>query len=175
MNDRQWGIVFYPELCIQCHGCEAACKVWRSVETGIKWRRVDNIWHGDYPNVTCSSASVSCLHCVDPACISICPSQAISKRPADGIVFVDSSKCTGCRACEDACTFGVPQFGIDGTMQKCDLCAPDDSHQAAAFLKAPPCVITCPTNALELKILTAAQKLKAEDSMKNILGSQVKF
>ena len=77
MSDKQLGFVFVKENCIQCHGCEVACKSWRNVELGVKWRRVENIWEGTYPNVTCMSASVSCMHCIEPACVDVCPEEAI--------------------------------------------------------------------------------------------------
>ena len=28
-----------------------ACKNWRNIEMGVKYRRVDSIWHGHYPTV----------------------------------------------------------------------------------------------------------------------------
>jgi anaerobic dimethyl sulfoxide reductase subunit B (iron-sulfur subunit) len=159
MNDLEWGFIFQPERCIQCHGCEAACKVWRGIPQGIQWRRVKNIWHGDYPNVTCTAASISCLHCAEPKCVSACPSGAVCKRYSDGLVLVDSGKCTGCKACLDACPYDVPQFGPDGIMQKCDLC----NHTPGAD-NAPPCVRTCPTHALDVRMITKAQKAEHEKS-----------
>lgn len=41
-------IQFYPEKCIQCHGCETACKMWRELPYGIRYRRVINLWYGSY-------------------------------------------------------------------------------------------------------------------------------
>lgn len=143
MADEHNAFIFNGDNCIQCHGCEVACKSWRNVELGVKWRRVENIWEGFYPNVTCRSFSVSCMHCVVPACMEVCPEGAISKRMEDGTVTVDHEKCTGCRTCFEACPFDAPQFGADTRMQKCDMCRGE-----VTLAGDPPCVGTCPTGAL---------------------------
>ena len=165
MSDKQFGFKFVVENCIQCHGCEVACKSWRGVELGVKWRRVENIWEGTYPKVTCKSASVSCMHCLEPACMEVCPVEAISKRPEDGIVVVDRNACIGCEACYEACPFDVPQYGGDGIMQKCDMCV----GERAAGTEAPPCVATCPTEALALVMMDAAEKQAAEKEMMELV------
>ncbi len=161
MSDNQLGFVFVKENCIQCHACEVACKSWRNVELGVKWRRVENIWEGVYPNVICKSASVSCMHCAEPACVEVCPVEAISKRPEDGIVVVDRQKCIGCQTCLDACPFDVPQFGTDEKMQKCDMCVGEQAPKN----EAPPCVATCPTEALTIMKVDSQKKKTAEKAM----------
>ena len=161
MSDNQLGFVFVKENCIQCHGCEVACKSWRNVELGVKWRRVENIWEGTYPNVTCMSASVSCMHCAEPACVDVCPVEAISKRPEDGVVVVDRQKCIGCQTCLDACPFDAPQFGTDEKMQKCDMCVGEQVPEN----KAPPCVATCPTEALTIMKVDSEKQKAAEKAM----------
>jgi anaerobic dimethyl sulfoxide reductase subunit B len=138
------GIFFDKERCIQCHGCETACKSWRHVEPGVAWRRIDRAWYGRYPDIKLFPVCIACLHCDEPACAGACPEQAITKRAEDGVVVVDREACTGCGACFDACPFDVPQFGADGKMQKCDLCM----IAGAARFAVPPCVATCPTHAL---------------------------
>ncbi len=165
MSDKQFGFQFVVENCIQCHGCEVACKSWRGVELGVKWRRVENIWEGAYPKVTCKSASVSCMHCPEPACMEACPVEAISKRPEDGIVVVDRETCIGCEACYEVCPFGVPQYGGDGIMQKCDMCV----GGGTAATEAPPCTATCPTEALVLVMMDAAEKQAAEKEMMELV------
>jgi anaerobic dimethyl sulfoxide reductase subunit B len=141
---EQCAISFRKERCVQCHACELACKSWRNVEPGVKWRRVDNIWDGSYPEVRSYSVSVACVHCAKPACVEACSAGAIEKRVQDGTVVVDKEKCTGCRVCFDACPYGAPQFGADTKMQKCDLCIGEKDLPAGI----PPCVATCPTEAL---------------------------
>ncbi len=61
---------------------------------------------------------------------------------------MDRDKCFGCHLCFTVCPFGVPQFGTDGKMQKCDLCA-----DLIAEGKEPPCAATCPSEALRFGAL----------------------
>ena len=161
----EYGISYIKENCIQCHGCEVACKSWRNVELGVRWRRVYNIWQGNYPEVKNISASVACMHCVEPVCVQACPEGAISKRAEDGIVLVDREKCTGCQTCLDACPFGSPDFGADGKMQKCDLCINEIDYKT----KNPPCVDTCPTNALVFGVMTEQEKRSVEGNIKQLI------
>ena len=60
-------------------------------------------------------------------------------------LFFDSAKCSACGACARACPYGVPSFGQDGKMRKCDACI---ERQRAGML--PACVKVCPTGALVL-------------------------
>ena len=147
----KYNIDFISEKCVQCFACEAACKSWRDLEPGMKYRTVRNIWHGAYPEVRSSSQSISCMHCEDPACMEACPASAISIE--DGIVLVDTDKCTGCRLCYRACPVKAPQFGSDRKMRKCDLCTGLIDHET----ETPPCVSTCPTGAL---VLTGRQETR---------------
>ena len=101
----QYGFSFAKDRCVQCYGCEVACKSWREGEVGVRWRRVSNIWYGRYPQVRSASVSVSCMHCVDPQCAKTCPVKAITKREEDGIVAVDRDKCIGCKTCLKSCPF----------------------------------------------------------------------
>ncbi len=162
----QYGFSFDKGKCVQCYGCEVACKIWRRGEKNVRWRRVSNIWHGLYPEVRNSSLSVSCMHCVDPECVKTCPVDAISKRAEDGIVVVDNDKCIGCKACLESCPFGAPQFGDDGKMQKCDMCL----GQTDLSTTAPPCVATCPTKALVLCEMDEGEKLSAEQDVRKMLA-----
>lgn len=157
-SGKELFISFDPEKCTQCAGCQTACKSWRELPFGVNYRRVLNLWKGCYPEVKNSSLSLSCLHCVTPACAAACPEEAIAKRADTGLVVVDSALCTGCRLCAEACLYGVPQFGADNTMVKCDLCP--------GLLKngvTPPCVETCPGKALTLISISSSEKLLHEE------------
>ena len=162
----QFGFSFNKDRCVQCYGCEVACKNWRGAEAGVRWRRVSSIWSGRFPNVKMASASVSCMHCADPVCVGACPASAITKRPEDGIVVVDRSKCIGCKSCEKACPFGAPQFGADGKMQKCDMCM----NEIDLSKDAPPCADTCPTKALRLGKMEREEKTAREKEIQKLLA-----
>jgi anaerobic dimethyl sulfoxide reductase subunit B (iron-sulfur subunit) len=164
MSD-EYGFSYAKENCIQCHACEVACKSWRGVEPGVKYRRVENIWQGSYPDVKNISASIACLHCVDPACVNVCPEGAISKRAEDGAVIVDRDKCIGCQTCLEACTFNAPAFGSDGKMQKCDMCINEIDFQ----IDSPPCVATCPTKALGFGKMNGLEKMAMEAAIKQLI------
>jgi anaerobic dimethyl sulfoxide reductase subunit B (iron-sulfur subunit) len=142
--ERQHGFCFDSDRCVQCHACEVACKSWNELELGVRWRRVAELWAGNFPEVRNKTVSLSCMHCAKPSCLEICPAKAISKRPENGIVVVDQSKCTGCRSCSAACPFHVPQYGQAGKMQKCNFCISRIEQG-----KQPSCVATCPGEALK--------------------------
>jgi anaerobic dimethyl sulfoxide reductase subunit B len=162
----QYGFSFAKDRCVQCYGCEVACKSWRGAEASIRWRRVSNIWYGRYPNVKNASASVSCMHCADPACVKTCPVNAIKKRAEDGIVVVDRDKCIGCKACLKSCPFGAPQFGADKKMQKCDMCM----NEIDLSKEVPPCADTCPTKALQLGKMDIKEKITKEKEIQKLLA-----
>jgi len=140
---QQYGFDFDPGRCVQCHACETACKSLHKIEPSVRWRRVVDLWEGEFPNVANRSFSLACHHCAEPACLQVCPTGAISKRYEDGIVVIDQEKCIGCHTCLMACPFGAPRFGTNGRMQKCHLC-----FERLEKGKEPACVATCPAEAL---------------------------
>jgi anaerobic dimethyl sulfoxide reductase subunit B (iron-sulfur subunit) len=166
VSEKEYLIDFDSEKCTQCHGCEIACKAWRELSYGIQYRRVLNLWHGEYPNVKNASLSLACLHCVEPACAAACPENAISKSAKDGLVVVDEKICNGCGICADACAFEVPQFGENGIMQKCDLCCDQQLGPAS-----PPCIDTCPGEALSYVEVSRVDKKACQEKIMCLLGS----
>jgi Fe-S-cluster-containing dehydrogenase component len=62
----------------------------------------------------------------------------------DRTLFVDPSRCIGCRNCVFACPFGVPKFDVKARlMKKCNLC-----YDRTAQGLQPWCAQACPTQAL---------------------------
>jgi Fe-S-cluster-containing dehydrogenase component len=86
-----------------------------------------------------------CMHCVHPACVSVCMLGALHKG-ARGVVEYDAAKCVGCRYCQVACPFNVPKFewaSATPRIVKCELCR----HRAAEG-KGPACAEACPRDAV---------------------------
>ncbi len=66
-----------------------------------------------------------CEHCLNPACVASCPSGALYKRDADGIVLVDQEACRGWRYCVSGCPYKKVYFNWNaGRSEKCLFCYP---------------------------------------------------
>ncbi|MFN3229162.1 MAG: nitrate reductase subunit beta [Asticcacaulis sp.] len=66
-----------------------------------------------------------CEHCLNPACVAVCPSGAIYKREEDGIVLIDQDKCRGWRMCVSACPYKKIYYNWEsGKSEKCTFCFP---------------------------------------------------
>ncbi|MGH7339100.1 MAG: 4Fe-4S dicluster domain-containing protein [Candidatus Rokuibacteriota bacterium] len=66
-----------------------------------------------------------CNHCTYPACLASCPRSSIYKRPEDGIVVLDQSRCRGYQECVRACPYKKVYFNPStGTSEKCIACFP---------------------------------------------------
>ena len=146
----QTGFYIDQTRCTGCWTCMVACKDWHDIPAGpVNWRWLVTIEKGKYPELFVAFLTLSCLHCAEPACISVCPANAITKRQKDGIVVVDGEACLGkeeCGLCKEACPYEAPQFSVeDGAkIQMCDLCV--DRWEEG---KKPICVEACPMRALD--------------------------
>jgi nitrate reductase beta subunit len=66
-----------------------------------------------------------CNHCTYPACLAACPRQAIYKRPEDGVVLLDQSRCRGYRKCVEACPYKKSMYRpTTRVSEKCVACFP---------------------------------------------------
>jgi len=119
-------LVIEEFACWGCKTCEVACQQeFNPVEepNGIKYLTV---WP-DGPKMIDGKLDFIwrvkvCKHCEDPPCLPVCPEQAITKRE-DGIVILNSEKCTGCQLCMDPCPFDAIHFDdVKKTAAKCNLC-----------------------------------------------------
>ena len=135
------GLVIDLDTCVGCHACATACKQWNASgitgpltdekpygrdPSGVWFNRVRTFEAEDSPESPGGQAvhfPMSCMHCEDADCVSVCPTGASYKRAEDGIVLVDQEKCMGCNLCAWACPYGARELdSTDGTMKKCTLC-----------------------------------------------------
>jgi len=81
----------------------------------------------------------TCAHCTYPACLAACARKAIYKRPEDGIVLIDQSKCRGYRECVRSCPYKKSMFNVETRIsEKCVGCYPKIEQG-----EMPQCVTNC--------------------------------
>jgi sulfite dehydrogenase (quinone) subunit SoeB len=166
-SGKKLGLVIDLDTCVGCHACAVSCKEWNTTghtapltdrdpygadATGVWLNRVHS--YEVSPGTQGSGGMTvnfprSCLHCEEPACVTVCPTGASYKRAEDGIVLVNPDTCIGCKLCSWACPYGAREYDEDhGVMKKCTLCVdriynenlePED--------RQPACVRACPTGA----------------------------
>ncbi len=142
--------------CNGCYSCQLSCKDehvtndWMPYtkpqpNTGHFWWKTTETVQGTVPKVRVHYMHTMCQHCENPVCVDACKNKAISKRE-DGLVLIDPTKCTGRRACLDACPYGAIYFNTDlNIAQKCTGCAHLLDNEG---WEEPRCVQSCPTDAL---------------------------
>ncbi|MCU7917300.1 MAG: hydrogenase 2 operon protein HybA [Candidatus Thiodiazotropha sp. (ex Epidulcina cf. delphinae)] len=140
------GMLFDATLCIGCKACVSKCKevngmppVAMGDETQYDAARdlspqtlnVIKVYtegeglHKDQTVDGFAFEKRSCMHCVDPGCVSVCPVTALRRHPKTGIVTYDADACIGCRTCMVGCPYNVPQFDYRnpfGEIHKCQMC-----------------------------------------------------
>jgi len=174
--------------CIGCRACQVACKQWNDREgedtelqahmgftnpatlssktyTLISFHEMEN---PEKPGgLDAAYVMRRCFHCLEPGCVSACPTTALYRQP-DGPVSYDASKCIGCRYCMLACPWDVPTAEWDKLapkIEKCTHCAdrtsqpapiafngqpapPDETKRFLETIATPACVKACPADAL---------------------------
>jgi Fe-S-cluster-containing dehydrogenase component len=140
------GMLYDATLCVGCKACVAKCKEVNGLSPANS--SPENPWDnardlsGDTFNVIkvyrngkaenkdslkdgfCFEKR-SCMHCVDPGCVSACPTTSMRRDPKTGIVTHHPDSCIGCRNCMVACPYNVPQFEYNkvfGSIHKCQMC-----------------------------------------------------
>jgi Fe-S-cluster-containing dehydrogenase component len=166
------------DKCIACFACVVACKIKHHTSPfpvsppeaepkGVK--RVNVYQIGPFveaEKVVQFFQPLSCMHCVDAPCISVCPFSAIYKDREFGITLVRKEKCIGCRACLWVCPFGAPSFDENGKMVLCDMCIDrlKEGRKTA-------CEATCPAGAIKTGIDQEIIDLQAKKAIERIKGS----
>jgi Fe-S-cluster-containing dehydrogenase component len=140
------GMLFDSTLCVGCKACVSKCKEVNNMPPVIdgdhkNWDSARDL-SGETLNVIkvykegnaklkdseingfCFEKR-SCMHCVDPGCVSVCHCTAMRHDKVTGIVTHHPDVCIGCRNCMMGCPYNVPQFQYNelfGQIQKCQMC-----------------------------------------------------
>lgn len=149
--------------CIGCRACQTSCMVFNKLDVGMNWRKVQDFEVQVNGRTVDRHLSTACNHCEDPACVKACPQGAYTKRPKDGLVVQDHSKCVGCGKCIAACPYKAPQMNpTSKKVEKCDGCA-----SLVDQGKVPDCVRGCPVQVLKWDELS---NLDAKGAAKTAIG-----
>lgn len=137
------------DACSGCKACVAACHSLNGLDEGELWRNVGQLVGGTTELPVVQHVTTACHHCVEPACLHGCPTEAYEKDPITGIVRHLDDQCIGCQYCMLKCPYDVPVYSKSkGIVRKCDMC-----HQRLAVGEAPACVQSCPNQAIRIRVV----------------------
>lgn len=150
------GMLFDATRCVGCMACMTACKESNGLpaeptlgdglydnpmDLSDKTKNIIKSTGGEDP----AFVKRQCMHCVEPACVSVCMLGALHKSEG-GVVTYDADRCVGCRYCQIACAFNIPKFEWESAapkIVKCELC----SHRLVQG-QEPACCEVCPRDAV---------------------------
>jgi len=148
---EQYRFSFAMDACVGCHSCEVACAEQNNTPVDKAWRRVGELEGGVFPTTRRLNLSMACNHCLEPTCLSGCPTQAYTKLQ-NGVVRHDAAECIGCQYCIWNCPYEVPVYDkATKVVAKCDMCLPRLSEG-----QSPACVLACPTRAITVEPVNVA-------------------
>jgi Fe-S-cluster-containing dehydrogenase component len=147
MNGRH-ALVIDTLRCTRCDDCVKACAATHN-DTPLFERR--GAQYGPW------LFAQACMHCEDPVCMIGCPTGAIHRHEASGLVQINVNTCIGCKTCAESCPYDnirmLEATDSKGRKQvdqqtglpilqasKCDLC-----HSSRG---GPACQSACPHDAL---------------------------
>ena len=140
--------------CIGCRACQVACKQWNEKD-GEKTELQDQLGFQNPATLSAKTFTLiafhesenpdkpggvesafvmqRCLHCLEPACVSACPTTALYHQ-SDGPVSYNVDDCIGCRYCQLACPWDVPTAEWNSRAPKISKC----THCADRAVQPPP-------------------------------------
>jgi len=144
------GLLIDVTRCTGCEKCVQACVEANRLGPDLPWpqQTTDGLSAQRWTTIMVQPGGhyvrKLCRHCLEPACVSVCPARAMRKL-AEGPVVYDPGKCLGCRYCMMACPYGIPRYEWTSTapvVAKCQLC-----WSRLQSGEAPACVEACPEGA----------------------------
>jgi carbon-monoxide dehydrogenase iron sulfur subunit len=158
-------LLIRPERCMGCRSCEIACAVAHSNSKNLFSALGEQPAPKKRIYVDCThnleiSIPITCRHCEDAPCVSVCPTQALSRDETNSFVSFSPERCVDCWTCSMTCPRFLPLYRLilvlgcwtssmasnRGVINrqtdagvKCDLCEGRE---------IPACVEACPTQTL---------------------------
>ncbi|RLF12039.1 MAG: hypothetical protein DRJ69_01280 [Thermoprotei archaeon] len=191
-----YAILYDSTKCIGCNSCVIACKVWNGKVGGkypflmedVKGPQeppenpmpdvhhfivIDRLYGLRHHDSRAVFMRRSCMHCVEPPCMYVCPTGAIFQYR--GVNLTDFTRCFGCQYCVVACPYKARAFYEEwGVPVKCWMCL----DRVEKGLE-PACVAVCPVRALYFdrrdrvlaKLHERIEELRSEGSQVYVWGA----
>lgn len=169
---EQLGFLIDLDACLGCRTCEFACKNEKGRQNSQR-RKVISLKRENGNGL--SFFSMACNHCQSPACMAVCPQGCIHKK-RNGIVVLNSTRCTGCGKCVHACPFqAITLLAENGKADKCDFCY---TRQERGEL--PACVAACIVGAIRILHMNSPEASHYEQAihdypMKTLTHPSIRF
>ncbi len=140
--------------CVGCRKCVGSCQSINACapERPEQKAQPEELFNTRYTTIVRKTNAASeprfvrrhCRHCLNPACVSVCPVGALKKTPAGPVIY-DKRRCMGCRYCMFACPFGIPRSEWESLapgIKKCTFC-----FEKTQMGGQPACTEACPEGA----------------------------
>lgn len=105
--NRKFVMVIDLAKCKNALKCVTACNKHHYVTGENAWLKVHKMQESE--DTAPYWMPRTCMHCDQPACVTVCPVDATFKR-RDGLVLIDNERCIGCRFCMAACPYSIRVF-----------------------------------------------------------------
>lgn len=105
--NRKFVMVIDLAKCKNALKCVNACNKYHFVTGDNAWLKVHKMQESK--DTAPYWMPRTCMHCDQPACVTVCPVDATFKR-RDGLVLIDNERCIGCRFCMAACPYSIRVF-----------------------------------------------------------------
>ena len=133
-SSADYAMIIDTTKCVGCGACVTACTMVNDLPENKSYvQRIVKVDEGKTWFLM-----MSCQHCANPPCATVCPTNATYIRP-DGVVMTDRKLCVGCKYCMYACPYEARVYlREEGVADKCWLCM-----NRVLQGKDPGCVFAC--------------------------------